>query len=78
MKPEQLTIVAAGILGAIRVMNQSRWWSPVSDRHLQRILAKGALQALRRRPADDLHRCQILDGGEVEPVFVRRNIGLIR
>ena len=39
MEPEQLAIVAAGVLhAAIRMVDQPLWWSPVSDRHLQRIL----------------------------------------
>ena len=75
VEPEQLAIVATGVLGAtIRVVDRSPWRSPVSDRHLQRILAKGALQTFGHRPADDLHRRQILDSGEVEPAFVRRDV----
>ena len=47
----------------------------VADRHRQRILAQDALQPLGHRPADDLHRGQILDGGEVEPAFVSWDVG---
>ena len=40
---EELSIVAAGVLhAAIRMMDQPSWRSPVSDRHGQRIFAKGA------------------------------------
>ena len=46
-----------------------------SDRHIQRLLAQDALQPLGHRPADDLHRGQILDGGEVEPAFVSWDVG---
>ena len=39
------------------------------------ILAQDALQPLGHRPADDLHRGQIFDGGEVEPAFVSWDVG---
>ena len=39
-----------------------------------RDIAKGALQTLGHRPADDLHCGEILDSSEVEPAFVGRDI----
>ncbi len=75
MEPKQFAIVTTGVLHpTVGMVGQPSWRSSVPDRHLQRILAKGALQALGHRPADDLHRCQVLDSSEVEPAFVRRDI----
>ena len=57
VEPEELLIIATSALdAAVGMMDQPSWWSPVSDRHGQRILAKGAFQTLWHRPADDLHR----------------------
>ncbi len=76
MEPEQFAVVTAGILyTATGMVDQPRRRPAVADRHLQRILAQGALQTLGHRPADDLHRGQILDGGEVEPAFVGWDVG---
>ena len=69
-------MVAAGVLRTtIRVVDQSPWWSSVPDRHVQCVLAEQALQTFGHRPANDLHRGQVLDGGEVEPSLVRRDVG---
>ena len=71
MEAEQLAVVTAGILHtAVGMVDQPHGQPAAADRHLQRILAQDALQPLGHRPADDLHRGQILDGGEVEPAFV--------
>ena len=76
MEAEQFAVVPAGILHtAVGMVDQPDRRPAVPDRHLQRILAQGALQTLRHRPANDLHRGQVLDGGEVEPAFVRSDVG---
>ena len=60
---------------AVGMVDQPHGQPAAADRHLQRILAQDALQPLGHRPADDLHRGQILDGGEVEPAFVSWDVG---
>ena len=60
---------------AVGMVDQPHGQPAAADRHLQRILAQDALQPLGHRPADDLHRGQILDGGEVEPAFVSCDAG---
>ena len=76
MEPEQFAVVPTGILHtAVGMVDQPDRRPAVPDRHLQRILAQGALQTLGHRPANDLHRGQVLDGGEVEPTFVRSDVG---
>ena len=57
------------------MVDQPHGQPAAADRHLQRLLAQDALQPLGHRPADDLHRGQILDGGEVEPAFVSWDVG---
>ena len=57
------------------MVDQPHGQPAAADRHLQRILAQDALQPLGHRPADDLHRGQILDGGELEPAFVSCDVG---
>ena len=76
MEAEQLAVVTAGILHtAVGMVDQPHGQPAAADRHLQRLLAQDALQPLGHRPADDLHRGQILDGGEVEPAFVSWDVG---
>ena len=64
-----------GTQTAVGMVDQPHGQPAAADRHLQRILAQDALQPLGHRPADDLHRGQILDGGEVEPAFVSWDVG---
>lgn len=79
MKPEQFSIIPAGILHApVRMLDQPGRRTAVADRHLQGILAKGAFQALRHGPADDFHGGEVFDRGEIEPAFVGRNVRDIR
>ncbi len=48
-----------------------RFWAAIATGRS----SEDALQPLGHRPADDLHCGQILDGGEVEPAFVGRDVG---
>jgi len=76
MKSEQFPVAVAGILHPpVGVDDQPRRGPPVADGHLQRVLAQGAFQALRHRPANDLHGGQVLDRREIEPALVRRDVG---
>ena len=64
-----------GVLrSAIRMMDEPAWRSAALEGHDQSVDAEPRLEMLRHRPADDLARGQVLDGGQVEPALVRRQV----
>jgi hypothetical protein len=59
---------------AIAVVDQSFGRIAPLQGHDQGVDAQPGPQVVGHRPADDLARGQVLDGGEVEPAFVGREV----
>ena len=67
--------VESALDASIRMMDQSRCGISAHDSHAERILAKTALEVVVHAPTDDLARCHILDGGQIQPAFIGHHIG---
>jgi hypothetical protein len=52
------------------MMNEPAWRSAALEGHDQGVDAESRLEVLRHRPADDLARGQILDGGQVQKALI--------
>ena len=75
MKSEQFPVAVAGILHPpVGVDDQPGRKPSVADGHLQRVFAQGAFEALRHRPANDLHGRQILDRRQIKPALAGRDV----
>ena len=56
-------------------MDQPGRWSPACERHLQRVDDQRGAHVGGHRPADDLTRERVLDGGEVQPALAGPQVG---
>src|SRR5512135_2898731 len=73
---EDLAVGAAGVLhAAIGMMDETSARGMMLNGHHQRLLAQGALQVIGHAPADDLAGGYVLDGSQVQPALVGRNVG---
>ena len=65
----------SGVLDpAVAMMNEPPWGSAALEGHDQGVDAESRLEMLRHRPADDLPRGQVLEGGQVEKALVGWNV----
>src|SRR5215210_329660 len=59
---------------AVAMMNEPPWGSAALESHDQGVDAEARLEMLRHRPAHDLARGQVLDGGQVQKALIRWNV----
>ena len=55
---------------AVRMMKEPAWRSAALESHDQGVDTQACLEVIRHRPAHDLARGQVLDGGEVEKALI--------
>src|SRR5829696_4559044 len=59
---------------AVAVMNEPAGRSAALESHDQGVDTQTCLEVIRHRPAHDLARGQVLDGGQVQKALVRRDV----
>src|SRR5687768_18517763 len=76
MTVEDLAIRSTGVLdAAVGMVDEAPGWRAMLDRHHQRVLAQRTPQMVGHAPADDLAGRHVLDGSQVQPTLVSRNVG---
>ncbi len=79
LRGQPLLIVLTGILhSSIGMCDQAFTGQFSLNRHLESIHDQSAVNTLGHRPADDLPGIQIFDCGQIQPSFIRGDVGDIR
>src|ERR1700687_1109362 len=71
---DDFPVASGGVRGPLVGVQRYRW-TPMSDRHVQRVHRQLGVQSSAHRPAHQSSRVCVQNRSQVEPTFLRRYVG---